>query len=193
MSRFSCWAKMSTVLILLQIVVACDGVRVAPSNTQSGDSALDLNNQLANVDSNPADNTHAPLNGLTFANGNLEVTPRIGLDEHLNSGISVSFDQLQENLFGVRCAVCHTGGGDELPGSMNFSTAAATYASLINVTSSEYPQLSLVSPGMSTNSYLVRKIEGTQLVGKQMPLQGGFLSADDIRLVKAWIDSGAKP
>jgi len=76
---------------------------------------------------------------------------------------------------------------------MDFSHADATYASLIEATSTEYPQLSLVSPGMSTNSYLVRKIEGTQLVGKQMPLQGGPLSVDEIRSVKAWIDSGARP
>ena len=134
-----------------------------------------------------------PSNGLTFASGeNQQTQPRTGLDQHIDNGLQPTLASLQEEIFTPRCATCHTGNGDVLPGMMDLSNAEATYISLINSASTEFPTLPLIAPGMSTNSYLVRKIEGTQLVGSQMPLQGGPLTTQEIISIKSWIDQGAQ-
>jgi uncharacterized protein (TIGR03118 family) len=102
--------------------------------------------------------------------------------------------QLQANIFGPRCSGCHTGGGAALPASMNLSSAAATFASLVNVTSSEVPALKRVLPGDPANSYVVHKLEGAgTIVGQQMPLGGPFLDQTTINQVRSWIQAGAAP
>jgi len=99
--------------------------------------------------------------------------------------------QLQANIFGPRCSGCHTGGGGALPGSMNLSSAAATFAALVNVTSVEEPTQKRVLPNTPNNSYLITKLSGTQTVGSRMPLGGPFLSQTEIDSVRAWIQAGA--
>jgi len=101
--------------------------------------------------------------------------------------------QLQSSIFGARCSGCHTGGGAGLPGSMNLSSAAATAAGLINVTSIEEPTQKRVTPGAPNNSYIITKLMGTQTVGQRMPLGGPFLSQTEIDSVRAWIQAGAAP
>ena len=101
--------------------------------------------------------------------------------------------QLQANIFGPRCSGCHTGGGGVLPGSMNLSSAAATFAALVNVTSLEEPTQKRVLPNTPNNSYLITKLSGTQTVGQRMPLGGPFLSQAEIDGVRAWIQAGAAP
>lgn len=104
---------------------------------------------------------------------------------------ALSLEDLQEQIFQPHCSGCHTGGGSDLPASLNFSSANDTYASTVGSESSEDPRVLLVAPGQSTNSYIVRKLEGTQSVGQQMPLQGEPLSPWMVTAVKRWIDSGA--
>ncbi len=101
--------------------------------------------------------------------------------------------QLQTDIFGPRCSSCHTGGGAALPASMNLSSAAATFAALVNVNSTEVPALKRVLPGDPNNSYVVHKVEGTQTVGQRMPLGGPFLDQPTINQVRAWIQAGAAP
>jgi len=99
--------------------------------------------------------------------------------------------QLQENIFGPRCSGCHTGGGGALPNSMNLSSAAATFAALVNVNSIEEPTQKRVLSNTPNNSYLITKLTGTQTVGQRMPLGGPFLSQTEIDSVRAWIQAGA--
>ncbi|HXC57826.1 MAG TPA: TIGR03118 family protein [Steroidobacteraceae bacterium] len=102
--------------------------------------------------------------------------------------------QLQSSIFGPRCSTCHTGGGASLPGSMNLSSAAATAAALINVTSVEEPTQKRVLPNTPNNSYIITKLMGTQTNGTaRMPLGGPFLSQTEIDSVRAWIQAGAAP
>jgi mono/diheme cytochrome c family protein len=101
--------------------------------------------------------------------------------------------QLQANIFGPRCSGCHTGAGGTLPGSMNLSSAAATFAALVNVNSVEEPTQKRVLPNTPNNSYLITKLSGTQTVGSRMPLGGPFLSQAEIDGVRAWIQAGAAP
>jgi uncharacterized protein (TIGR03118 family) len=100
---------------------------------------------------------------------------------------------LQANIFGPRCSGCHTGVGGVLPGSMNLSSASATAASLIGVTSLEVPALKRVTAGDPNNSYVVQKVEGTAAFGVQMPAGLAPLSTTEIGDIRAWIQAGAAP
>ena len=98
--------------------------------------------------------------------------------------------QLQSEVFTPRCSFCHTGGTNSLPGVLNL-TAGNAFASLANVGSLQSPGTPRVAPGNAANSYLIRKLEGTNTVGSRMPLGGPFLDADTIARIKSWIASGA--
>ncbi len=100
---------------------------------------------------------------------------------------------LQAKVFSPRCSSCHIGGGTSLPSSMDLSDAQATYASLVGRASIEVQGLDRVVPGMSGDSYVVHKIEGTQAVGSRMPFRGEPLPAEAIAAIRQWIDNGALP
>jgi hypothetical protein len=101
--------------------------------------------------------------------------------------------ELQTNIFGPRCSGCHSGFGTALPGSMNLTTTASTFAALVNVNSVEQPTLKRVAPNDAVNSYVIHKLEGTNLGGTQrMPLGGPFLDQATIDQVKGWINAGAQ-
>jgi hypothetical protein len=95
-------------------------------------------------------------------------------------------------LLKVRCAVCHLT-GDEAFGMALYPGAA--YKSLVNVPSGESPLLR-VKPGKPDESYVIRKLEGTQAAaggkGLQMPIDSGPLSPAEIGVIRAWIAEGAK-
>lgn len=105
---------------------------------------------------------------------------------------AATLSQLQSTIFSPRCSGCHTGGGAVLPASMNLSSAAASFAALVNVSSAEQPALRRVLPGDAAASYLVRKLEGSAgITGERMPQGGPFLSAAEIDRVRSWINAGA--
>lgn len=108
-----------------------------------------------------------------------------------NVAVAVTLAQLQANIFSPRCASCHTGVGTALPGVMNLTSAAASFAALVNVASINEPTFRRVLPGDANNSYIVHKLEGTQLVGARMPFGGPFLNQATIDQVRAWISAGA--
>lgn len=72
------------------------------------------------------------------------------------------------------------------------STAATSYANLVNVSSTGEPTLVRVLPNDANNSYLVIKLEGRQSSGGRMPLGGARLSAADLADIKNWINAGAQ-
>jgi uncharacterized protein (TIGR03118 family) len=100
---------------------------------------------------------------------------------------------LQAAIFGPSCSGCHTGGGPNLPQSMNLSSTANTFAALVNVDSTEVPALKRVKPGEPGNSYVIHKVEGTQTVGNRMPLGGTPLNQATINQIRDWIQAGAAP
>lgn len=109
-----------------------------------------------------------------------------------NAPAAATLTELQASIFGPVCAVCHTGGGGALPASMNLSSAAASYAALVNVSSVQQPAVLRVDPGDAAASYLVRKLEGTAgISGGRMPLGGPYLSDADVARVRSWINAGA--
>lgn len=100
---------------------------------------------------------------------------------------------LQLKIFKPVCSGCHLGLGNTLPGIMDFTSKEATYMSLVNTVSLQNPELLRVEPGNPDNSYLVRKIEGTQSVGSRMPFRGTSLTDEQIMAVRDWISAGANP
>ncbi len=104
-----------------------------------------------------------------------------------------TLSQLQTTIFGPMCSGCHNGSGGPLPGAMNLSNTAASFAALVGVPSLEQPALQRVAPNDSANSYLVHKLEGASTItGSRMPLGGPFLDQATIDQVRSWIDAGAQ-
>lgn len=105
---------------------------------------------------------------------------------------AVTLAELQSAIFSPICSGCHNGNGAGLPGSMNLSSAASTFAALVSTNSVERPELLRVNPGDPDNSYLIDKLEGAQdIVGGQMPLFGTPLDPAVIDQVRQWISDGA--
>lgn len=99
--------------------------------------------------------------------------------------------QLQVNIFSAKCAGCHNGTGTILPGVQNLTSAANTFAALVNVPSIEQNTLMKIKPSDPDNSYLIRKVEGdASITGSRMPL-GGQLSQAEIDQLRAWVTAGA--
>ena len=67
--------------------------------------------------------------------------------------------------------------------------------SLVNVSAIGAPHLLRVVPGDPDNSYLVMKLEGTQVEhgggGARMPLAGPPLQPDQIAVIRKWIADGS--
>jgi hypothetical protein len=107
-------------------------------------------------------------------------------------GPPVGFSSDVQPIFTASCAtslVCHTGSSSAQ--GQNLSAGMA-YSNIVNVTSTEMPTLKRVLPGDHANSYLWQKITGAPgIVGGQMPLVGGPLTAAEIATITDWIDQGA--
>ena len=104
-----------------------------------------------------------------------------------------TLDDIQANVFGPICSVCHSGPtGNVLPGGMNLSSADDSFAALVGVSSLQVPSLSRVEPGDPDDSYLIDKLEGTHTVGGRMPLGGPFLDQATIDGIRQWITNGAQ-
>lgn len=92
----------------------------------------------------------------------------------------------------TRCAICHLTGQEQ--GNIALPPAKA-YASLVKVKSTEAPVLIRVAPGKPEDSYLIAKLEGTQIKaggkGARMPFAAPPLSAAQIKLFRDWIAAGA--
>jgi|GEM_PF-585353 len=143
----------------------------------------------------------------TTAVGNGQVTLTAEADDNAgNTGVSanvvvtvdnvapVTLSQLQAQIFGPTCSVggCHTGPtGNTLPSGMNLTTAANSFAALVNVASLQVGGLDRVTPGDPDNSYIIQKLEGTAAAGARMPLGGPFLNQATINMVRQWISDGA--
>lgn len=123
--------------------------------------------------------------------GNVGVSAAV--DVTVDNPVPVSFADLQAQVFGPICSGCHTGPtGGVLPAGMNLSSAANSYAALVNAASIEQPALARVTPGDPDASYLIRKLEGGPgITGVRMPQGGPFLSQATTDLIRQWVTDGA--
>lgn len=100
-----------------------------------------------------------------------------------------SFSQVVNEIFirrGCTSGSCHGSGA----GQMTLSTsAAANYATLVNIPAAADPSFLRVKPGDAFDSYLIMKLEGR--AGARMPIGSAPLSATDLDNIKSWINAGA--
>jgi mono/diheme cytochrome c family protein len=90
-------------------------------------------------------------------------------------------------IFSARCNGCHIGGR-----SGGLSLAGDFTGETVNVPSTT-AILDRIEPGSRADSYLYRKVEGTQGAvsgggGGRMPL-GGQLTAEELETIGLWIDN----
>ena len=85
----------------------------------------------------------------------------------INPPVHSDFQEIQDTVLSPICAQCHI--GSNAPQGLRLD-AANSYAMLVNVASSEVPNLLRVNPGNPDQSYMVQKIQGNAAVGGRMPL-----------------------
>lgn len=99
-------------------------------------------------------------------------------------GELTTFADIQQSVFNVSCVSCHSGASASA--GLDLSEGSA-YQNLVNIPSNG-SNLDLVEPFNSSESYLVKVLEGTE--APLMP-PGARLSQATIDSVKSWIDRGA--
>ena len=120
-----------------------------------------------------------------------------GLDENGNpvgsdgngSPDAPTFSSIQSHVFSAICIECHS--GVSAPQGLQLDESVS-YDHLVNVRSTEHPELFRVSPGDPDHSYLIRKLEGgPDIAGARMPLNRPPLSREAINAIRLWIAMGA--
>jgi mono/diheme cytochrome c family protein len=103
----------------------------------------------------------------------------------------VSLARDVQPIFNDNCVICHTGTNGPVGLSLD---PAVAYSKLVGVKSSESP-LVRVSAGAPDNSYIIKKLTGTQAQaggsGEQMPFGRSQLPQSKIDIIKQWISEGA--
>ena len=111
--------------------------------------------------------------------------------------IDPTLSNIQKTIFDTRCTSCHS--GDYTAGALNLSEGKS-YGQLVNrALQFDAANNILVIPADPDNSFLLKKLTGTDLgtindsdyKGQQMPLGGPYLSDDEIALIRQWIVAGA--
>jgi hypothetical protein len=109
-------------------------------------------------------------------------------------GQAVSLQNHVQPIFDANCAFpgCHGGSSPQMGMSLE---AGRIFTDVVGIPSIQAPALLRIEPGRSDRSYVIHKIEGTQVQadgsGQQMPPGGPYLSAEQIQLIREWIDQGA--
>jgi PKD repeat protein len=127
--------------------------------------------------------TYTVMFTVTDAPGKADPTPASRVVTVIQA---VTLTQLQNEIFSDICAGCHPPNGN-----MDLREGH-TFASIVDVNSSQQPALKRVKPGDPDNSYLIRKLNGTSgITGSRMPQGGPFLSSTEIQRIRSWILLGA--
>jgi hypothetical protein len=92
--------------------------------------------------------------------------------------LTADFESIQTNVFTPICSSCHSGANP--PANLNLD-AAHSYANLVNVPSSEQPELDRVKPGDPDNSFLIIHMKN----------DGDGAPESDIPIIAQWITDGA--
>ena len=100
-----------------------------------------------------------------------------------------TLSSIQTHIFTPSCAGHH---GPSLAEADLDLSAGRSFANLVNVPSTQV-ELDLVRPGDAENSYLIHKMDGRPgIVGRQMPIGRLPFSAEEIAVIRQWIDAGAR-
>jgi len=123
-----------------------------------------------------------PLVGCQGANTPLAPTSR-----------TVSFANDIQPIFNNRCVVCHrVGGVADLAGIRLKLVEDVSYDLLVQQPSIQRPELTIVVPGDAQSSLVFLKVSSdSPPVGARMPLGGLPVPANELGLIRDWINQGA--
>jgi hypothetical protein len=109
-------------------------------------------------------------------------------------GLQPTLASIQANVFTPSCAYlsgCHAGPTAQFGLRLD---PGFSWAALVNVVSPQDMTRIRVVPMDSSGSLLIQKLEGTAMLGGQMPADGPpFLQQATINVIRQWIDDGALP
>jgi hypothetical protein len=114
-------------------------------------------------------------------------------DTSCEDGGAEAFPLIQSRIFyarGCNVATCH---GANSPRAGLDLTQESAYLNLVDVAATLPADKKRVVPGSAATSFLMQKLDGNLVAGEgsRMPLIGPALPADELALVRAWIDAGA--
>ena len=107
------------------------------------------------------------------------------------AGLQPTLASIQANVFTPSCAKsgCHTGAGAQA--GLNLDPGSS-WGALVNIVSSQDMLRTRVVPMDPDGSFLIQKLEGTAMLGGQMPADGPpFLQQATINVIRQWIQDGA--
>jgi hypothetical protein len=117
------------------------------------------------------------------------------LGESAGGALEPTIESLQDNVFTPICVQCHLGAA--APQGLVLSDPQTSYDNLVGVPSVEAPQSLRVRAGDPDGSYVIHKLEGTQVAGNRMPngcpTTQPCLNTDTIAVIRQWIADGAAP
>jgi mono/diheme cytochrome c family protein len=114
-----------------------------------------------------------------------------------NTDIQATLSDIQKKIFNSDCITCHK--GENPAGALNLEPGKS-YAQLVGRALQFDPDNSiLVVAGSSNDSFLINKLNGTNLgsknsadyKGQKMPLLGPYLNSQKIQVISDWINAGA--
>jgi len=121
--------------------------------------------------------------------GNVGVSPDVIVT--VQNAAPATLSMIQSQVFTPVCSGCHSGPtSGNLPSGMDLSSAANSFAALVNVPSIQVSTIDRVEPGDPVNSYLIQKLEGTGLLAR-MPQGGPFLDQATMDMIRSWINDDA--
>lgn len=95
-----------------------------------------------------------------------------------------------EPLLLSKCTPCHVDA--MMPAGGLDLSAGVGFMALVGQASVLEPDKMRIAPS-SAQSYIIHKLEGTQVTGAQMPKDLAALTPMEIQIIKDWIDGGALP
>jgi hypothetical protein len=128
-----------------------------------------------------------------------------GCDEKLSSitgptpNLEPTLSSIQTNIFNMSdssgrlaCIGCHSDQGRNPAGGLVL-LEGRSYQQLVGRASTGKAGETRVIPGDPQNSYLVKKLEGRDIVGDRMPRGSGpFLTEGQMLVIRKWIQDGAQ-
>ena len=125
------------------------------------------------------------------SSGSQTIAPTTAPTTSTTTSSGVSYSNNIQPLFNTNCVVCHQGAGQ---GGLTLEPNKS-YSNLVGVQSTETSTELRVKAGAPDQSYLLAKLNGTQVQaggsGAQMPYGAAPLPQAQISLIQQWISQGA--
>ena len=101
-----------------------------------------------------------------------------------------TFAEVETEILGLSCAFSSCHGASAGAGGLVL-TGEGDLDRLVNVASTVLAEETLVIPGDSENSYLVKKVMGAEGIDGDIMAPGTGVSPEQLELLRSWIDEGA--